>query len=139
MVEIILTVWLISLVLSLSLVIWKFIHTRRQINSKKSYVLNQNLQKVGLCWLPSQSNFGLWGPGVVERENFKALRGVALFGLLSFAGLVGFLLIFVVFMSMHFLVKDRKAAAVFSSDLVSVENLGSEEIQSLVNRINEIS
>lgn len=138
MVEIILAVWLTCFVLSMTVVSINFYVTRKQLRSQTLKTLNLNLQKMGMYWSNSSSDFLALTPEAIETDAKKTLRNTLFIGFLGLASVPGFLLLTAVVLSIHFLARPRREIATFQSALAKDSSLSRENVEELVREISAI-
>lgn len=138
MVEIIVGVWLASLIISIFVVSFNYRLTSKRLKSESLKTLNLNLAKVDLYWSNSLANFAPLTPDAIENDAAKTLRNTLLMGLLGLASLIGLIFLIILVLSLHFLARSRKEIAAFRSPLATDKNLGANEVQSLVNEFSQI-
>jgi hypothetical protein len=134
MIEILATVYLISMILSFSLVTWHYISTKRQLRSSRLKNLNRNLYAVGLYWSHSNGSFADLNAGSVEEDEKKSLRNVLWLALLGFFSVLGFLLLAAVIFSIRYLARSRLEVAVLDSALALQMNLPEDQVATLVEQ-----
>jgi hypothetical protein len=139
MVEIIVGVWLTSLIISIFVVSFNYHLTRKRLNSERLKTLNSNLAKVDMYWSNSLANFAPLTADAVETDAAKTLRNSLLMGLLGLASLIGLVFLIILVLSLHFLARSRKELATFRSLLATGKNLSPSEVQNLVNEFAQIS
>lgn len=125
-----------SFILSALVISWHLSFVRSSFNSKKYLILNQNLKKLNLFWSNTESNFVELHENSLAEDRKKALRTVALIGILAFASLPGFLLVLASVLSIRYLARPRKERFVFQSDL-SDKDLEIAQIKDLVGQAKE--
>lgn len=138
MIEIIAGVWLICLFLSLLTSAYSVYLTRKKLRSKKFQNINIHLQKIGMFWSNSAADFAILDTDSIINDENKSLRSAYMLGLLGLASIPGFLLLFVVTISIHFIAISRKEQALFQSALAQSSTLEINEVQSLVDKLNQI-
>ncbi len=138
MVEIMLGVWTICFVLSMTVVAVNFNITKKRLHSKKLQILNVNLEKIGLYWSNSQGDFCDRLANSVEDDKNKSLRNVLLTGFLGLGSVPGFILLFLLVISSHKLARSRKETSTFLSQLAQAELNDTEKIKKIVSEMNQI-
>jgi hypothetical protein len=137
-IEIILGVWLVCFCLSAIVTRFGYYLTYKKLTSQSLSNLNTNLKKIHLFWSNSSSDFTPLTEGAVEADAKKALRTSLLVGFLGVASVVGFILLFLVVISVHFLARSRKERATFRSALTDDTSLSAQEVEALVQDLRGI-
>jgi hypothetical protein len=132
MVEIIVGVWVTSLIISIFVVSFNYHLTRQRLKSERLKTLNSNLAKVDLYWSNSLT------ADAIENDATKTLRNTLLMGLLGLASLIGLIFLIILVLSLHFLARSRKEIATFRSHLATDKNLTASEVQNFVNEFAQI-
>lgn len=136
MIEIIAGVWLTSLLLSIPITAWN-IHTVLQSKRSPKYtVLNSNLAKIGLFWSLSGEQFMPLAKGNPDDDARKLLRTYLIIGCLGFLSLLGLIFLSIVTVSLHVLVKSRKADRVMKSELAINADLSPIEVQTMTKTLS---
>lgn len=138
MIEILLGVWFVSFCLSMMTLIYGFTLTRKKLHSSKLQNVNANLEKVGLFWSNAISDFAPLKENAVRLDQKKTLRSALMIGLLSLGSVLGFLLLFIVTISVHFIAPSRKEKAMFRSALANDPNLTSDQVTRVVDELKQI-
>ena len=138
MIEIIVGVWLASLIISLFVVSFNYHLTRKRLQSERLKTLNLNLAKIDMYWSNSLANFAPLTPDAVENDAAKTLRNTLLMGLLGLASIVGLIFLLILVISLHFLARSRKELATFRSSLATDKNLSVRDVQTLVSEYIQI-
>ncbi len=138
MVEIMLGVWTVCFVLSMTVVAVNFNITKKRLHSSKLQILNANLEKIDRFWSNSQGDFCERLPNSIEEDKTKYLKNVLLTGFLGLGSVPGFVLLFLLVISSHKLARSRKETATFLSDLAQVEINDLEKIKKVVSEMNQI-
>ena len=137
MVEIILTVYLISFCCSISLLAWHFFSLRRQLNSKSMKTLNLNLQKVNRFWSCTRLEILPWSANCVEQDQAQAKKSVLWIGFLAFASVPGLFLLAAVILSIRYLNVNRFEQAIFQSALASNPELDANSVENLISQMSQ--
>jgi hypothetical protein len=132
MIEILASVYIVSMILSVSLVSWHYSSTRRQLQSNRLKNLNRNLSELGMFWSHSNGTFESFNEGTIEEDRRRSLKNILWLGGLSFFSVIGFLLLTAVIFSVRYLAKSRLEVAVFESPLAMQVNLPVVEAETLV-------
>lgn len=135
MIEILLTIYIGSMLLSFLLLAWHYLSTQRQLRAPALANLNKNLSAIGLYWSHSGGNFASADEGSVSEDHRKALRNILWLSLLGFASLPGFLLLAAVIFSVRYLAKSRLEEAVMASPLALQVNLDPLETERLAREL----
>lgn len=138
MVEIIVGVWLVSLIISIFVVSFNYQLTRKRLKSERLRTLNFNLAKVEMYWSNSLANFAPLTADAIEIDAKKTLRNTLMMGLLGLASLIGLIFLVILVLSLHFLARSRKEIGTFRSRLATDKNLSQNEVQNLVNEFSQI-
>jgi len=138
-IEIMLGVYFTGVIFSVLTLIWFYRFTERKFRSPALARLNSNLGKIGLFWSDNRANFQLLSESSVETDQKRSRRNLIFLALFAFAGLPGFLLIFVVVISTAVLARSRKERAALVSRLASDQELSSAEVTALVEDIRKIN
>jgi len=132
MIEVLGTIYLVSWLISISLITWHYLYVRNQINSSEFQTLNANLQKIGLFWSQTEDNFATLEVDSIGLDHQKAKKTVVFMGVLAFASLPGLILLTVVILSSRYLVRSRLESQVFASQLASDSRLSAAVVTELV-------
>lgn len=138
MVEIIVGVWLVSLVISIFVVSFNYQLTRKRLKSERLATLNTNLAKVEMYWSNSLADFAPLTEDAIETDAKKTLRNTLMMGLLGLASLIGLIFLIILVLSLHFLARSRKETATFRSPLATDKNLSPSEVKNFVNEFTQI-
>lgn len=137
-VEIMLGVWLVCFCLSALTLAINFHLTYRKMRSRALRNLNLNLEKVQMYWSNSAGNFAPLTSGAIEKDRKDTLRNAFLLGFLSLGSLPGFLLHFIIVVSLHLLARTRKEIATFRSPLASDPGLDKTAIERWIRDLSQI-
>jgi hypothetical protein len=135
MIEILFTVYVSCLILSVLLLSWHYLTTQRQLRAPSVLNLNRNLSAVGLYWSHSNGAFASLDEGSVAEDRRKSLRNILWLSLLAFASLPGLLLLAAVIFSVRYLARSRLEVAVMESPLALQVGLKVQETQALVEQM----
>lgn len=139
MIEIIIGVWLASLLLSAIIVSVNYYLTLKRISSEPLTTLDFNLAKVGMFWSHTAADFSALTPQAIQRDAHRALRNSLLIGLLGLASVLGLIILFIVVISLHFLARSRKEMAVFRSSLVTDKTLSKYDVEQIMRELTQIT
>lgn len=137
MVEIIIAVYFISFLLSLSLVAWNYWALVKELRSESLGVLNANLKKIGYFWSLAQENFARLEKDSIEKDVQAAKRSTLMLGLLSLGSAVGFFLLLAITLAMRILKPQRHSRAIFQSDLAKDRGLPPSEVSRLYQELSQ--
>lgn len=132
MVEILLLIWISCLVFSVPLTIWNIHSVLKVARSEEVAILNENLKPFKLYWSLSQDDFIPIESLSPADDLRKAVINFVLLGLLGFFSIIGLVILFVVSLSLHFFIRNRRVENVFKSNLSRIRNLDPNEAQSLL-------
>jgi hypothetical protein len=138
MVEIIVTVYITSFLLSMCLVAWNFTAVSRQVRSESLRRVNANLGKIGFFWSMTREDFCRIGEFTIEGDAKSALRSTLMLGLLSLGSAIGFFLLLAITLTMRLLKSNRRGRAVFHSALATNADLSAEQVQALYQEYSQI-
>lgn len=135
MIEVVVGVWLGSLLLSMVITAVNVRYALNLMRSSKYKVLNKNLVKVEKYWSLTTENFKNLGDGSAKNEEDQMIRTSIYLGGLGLLGAPGLLFLIVISVSMHFLAKSRFTRRVFQSELVTNTELSAEQIIQIVGEL----
>lgn len=138
MIEIMLGVWAICFALSALTLAYGIFLTKKRLHSHKLQAINTNLAKVGLFWSNATSDFEVLQENSINEDQRKTLRSAWMAGLLGLGSVPGFLLLFAITISVHFIARSRKENSTFQSALAANTQLSPQEVQVLVNDLKKV-
>lgn len=138
MLEIIVGVWIISLILSLLTVGFGFFLTYKKLNSMQLRKLNENLGLADLFWSNSLADFATLTENSIQKDAAKTLQSSLWMALLGLASLPGFIFLLILVISVHTLARSRKERATFESVLAQRVGFSKEEVLKVVEELRSI-
>jgi hypothetical protein len=132
MIEIIVGVWLTSLLLSVPITLWNFTSIRRRTESPEYATLNSNLLKVGQFWSLSNDSFVQLSESNPEADIKKLKRTYLMIAALGLLSVFGLIFLSILSFSIHVLAKSRLTQQVFHSPLANNIGLSADEVAKLV-------
>ena len=138
MIEIILGIWVVCFFLSIMVLGINFHLMRKRLGSEKLKNLNMNLKKINMYWSNTAEDFLPLDSDSINKDEEKTLRNALFMGFFALGSLPGFILLFILILSIHFLAPSRKTVATFNSALAQKNALSQEEVQNLVKQLSQI-
>ena len=131
MIEIFLFIYCASLALSGLLLAWNLRSLHRQVHSIRFIRLNSNLKKLNLFWSINNERIETLNAESLQDDICSAYRSRWLMGLLGLASLPGFLLFFVLTLSLG-LIKNRTFTFLINCQVSKDDSLSAEQIQNVL-------
>lgn len=118
--------------MSLPLTVWNVRSVLRAARSQETLTLNENLKQHGLYWSISRESIQSIDALSPEDDLKKAIQNFILLGALGLFSFLGFFILFVVSLSLHFFIRNRSTEEIFSSELSRTKNLSLEKTRTLL-------
>jgi hypothetical protein len=139
MIEVLAAIYVTSFALSMMLVAWNYVVLSKQLRSESLSHINRNLKKIGMFWSVSSEDFSSLLESSIEKDASSALRSTLMLGILGLGSALGFVLLFVITLTMRLLKTNRRGRAVFHSALAKDPNLAPEQVQQLFQEYSKIA